>query len=128
MGFVENNENLAFCRIQKAIKGFLLRLGVGSCDSLKPADNNESIVQIIDEFQYLNSVIYRDKACTSQVKGWASGYMSTAEYKTAPLLVSGSWVGWLMNDLLALPGRFQVIFLENMPEEEIVEMAFKYSE
>ncbi len=86
------------------------------------------VVQIIDEFQYLNSEVYRDKACTSPVKGWASGYMSTAEYKIAPLLVSGSWVGWLMNDLLALPGRFQLEFLKNMPEEEIVEMAYKYSD
>ena len=89
---------------------------------------NESIVQIVDEFQYLNSEIYRDKACTNLVDDMASGCMRTAEYKNAPLLVSGSWVGWLMNDLIALPGRFQIVFLENMPEEEIVEMAFKYSE
>ena len=89
---------------------------------------NESILQIIDEFQYLNSEIYRDKECTNLIDDMASGYMSTAEYKNAPLLVSGSWVGWLMNDLIALPGRFQIIFLENMTESEVVEMAFKYSD
>ncbi len=89
---------------------------------------NESILQIIDEFQYLNSEIYRDKECTNLIDDMASGYMSTAEYKNAPLLVSGSWVGWLMNDLIALPGRFQLGFLENMPENEIVAMVFKYSD
>jgi hypothetical protein len=29
----------------------------------------------------------------------AGGYLSTAESKIAPLLVSGSWVGWLMKEL-----------------------------
>ena len=89
---------------------------------------NISIMQIIDEFQYINSEIYRDKACKDRIDDMASVYMSTAEYKSAPLLVSGSWVGWLMNDLLALPGRFQLEFLKNMPEEDIVEMAYKYSD
>ncbi len=89
---------------------------------------DEFIVQIVDEFQYLNSEFYRDKGCTNLIDDLASPYMKTAEYKNAPLLVSGSWVGWLMNDLIALPGRFQMSFLENMPENEIVEMVFKYSE
>ena len=88
----------------------------------------EPILQIIDEFQFLNSEICRDKACKDVIGDMASGYMSTAEYKSAPLLVSGSWVGWLMNDLIALPGRFQLGFLENMPENEIVAMVFKYSD
>ncbi len=91
-------------------------------------ERNESILQIVDEFQFLNSRIYLDQALANPMEKMASGYMSTAEYKNAPLLVSGSWVGWLMNDLNALPGRFQLGYLENMPEHEIVETAFKYSE
>ncbi len=89
---------------------------------------NVSVLQIIDEFQYLNSNIYRDQACTNPIDDFASAYMRTAEYKSAPLLVSGSWVGWLMSDLNAMPGRFQLDYLENMPERDIVEMAFKYSD
>ncbi len=87
-----------------------------------------SVLQIIDEFQYLNSEMYVDQGLANPMKKMASGYMRTAEYKNAPLLVSGSWVGWLMNDLIALPGRFQLGFLENMPENEIVAMVFKYSD
>ncbi len=78
-------------------------------------EQNESILQIVDEFQYLNSEMYRDRDCNVPMKKAASGYMSTAEYKNAPLLVSGSWVGWLMSDLNAMPGRFQLDYLENMP-------------
>lgn len=89
---------------------------------------NESIVQIIDEFQYVNSEIYRDEAATQVSGDLASGYMRTAEYKNAPLLVSGSWVGWLYNLLNKLTGRFQMDFLEPLPEHEAVEMVFKYAQ
>ena len=89
---------------------------------------NESIVQIIDEFQYLNSEIYWDEAKTNLADDFASGYMSTAEYKNAPLLVSGSWVGWLFSMLNKMTGRFQKDFLENLPQDEAVEMVFKYSQ
>ncbi len=85
------------------------------------------VLQIIDEFQYLNGKIYRDKETTHCIERFAQAYMSTAEYKNAPLLVSGSWVGWLMGDLLKMPARFRLGFLENMPENEAEEIVLKYS-
>lgn len=52
-----------------------------------------------------------------------------AESKISPLLVSGSWVGCLMNKLTTmLPSRFRHEYLDNMPEDEAVEMVFNYSE
>jgi hypothetical protein len=90
----------------------------------------EFIVQMIDEFQFLNSMIYTNKKKSEEslADDLAGGYLSTAESKVAPLLVSGSWVGWLMNLLnMMLPSRFRYIFLENMPEDEAVETVFKYS-
>ncbi|UCH96836.1 MAG: hypothetical protein JSV88_08285, partial [Candidatus Aminicenantes bacterium] len=79
----------------------------------------EFIVQLIDEFQFLNAVIYRDKKLEKLQDDLAGGYLSTAESKIAPLLVSGSWVGWLMNELNSmLPARFKYEYLENMPEDE----------
>ncbi|MCP5052572.1 MAG: hypothetical protein GY940_35720, partial [bacterium] len=88
----------------------------------------EYIVQMIDEFQFMNAMIYRDKDMKIPADTLAGGYLSTAESKTAPLLVSGSWVGWLMNLLKSmLPARFNYELLENMPENEAVEMAYKYS-
>lgn len=88
----------------------------------------EFIVQMVDEFQFLNSMIYWDKKKTNLADDLAAGYLSTAESKVAPLLVSGSWVGWLMSMLLLmLPSRFRYRHLKNMPEDEAVEMIFKYS-
>ena len=88
----------------------------------------EFIVQIIDEFQFLNSEIYRDKTCTNVMDDLAGGYLSTAESKVAPLLVSGSWVGWLMNLLMRLlPARFKFVFLDSMPEDEALEAIQNYS-
>jgi hypothetical protein len=88
----------------------------------------EFIVQMIDEFQFMNALIYWDKEKKNLAKNLAGGYLSTAESKIAPLLVSGSWVGWLLNELdTMLPNRFRYEFLENMPEEEAVEMVYKFS-
>ncbi|MCP4405249.1 MAG: hypothetical protein GY801_49110 [bacterium] len=88
----------------------------------------ELIVQMIDEFQYLNSEIYRDDATTIVADDFAAGYMSTAEYRIAPLLISGSWVGWLRDILhTMLPSRFRQYILENMPEDESVEMIYNYA-
>ena len=92
------------------------------------SSNNEHILQIIDEFQYLNSEIYWDKEKTNLADDFAAGYMSTAEYKSAPLLISGSWVGWLMHDLSTmLPGRFRLTLIETLPPEESLEMIYNYT-
>ncbi len=92
------------------------------------SQQDEFVVQMIDEFQFLNSEIYWDEARTNQASDFAAGYLHTCEYKNAPLLVSGSWVGWLMNDLnTMLPGRFQYHYMENLPEDECLEMIFRYA-
>ncbi|MCP4150139.1 MAG: hypothetical protein GY757_20495, partial [bacterium] len=90
----------------------------------------EYIVQMIDEFQFLNAMVYWDKGKSEDqlADTLAGGYLSTAESKVAPLLVSGSWVGWLMNLLIMmLPARFKYKSLGNMPEDEAAEMVFRYS-
>ena len=93
------------------------------------ARQHEFIVQMIDEFQYLNSEIFRNKDGTQVIKDFAAGYMSTAEYRNAPLLISGSWIGWLRHLLhTMLPSRFRQDELENMPEDETLEMIYKYAQ
>ncbi len=104
-------------------------LAVRDAPRLLAARQNEHIVQMIDEFQYLNSEIYRDEATTVLADDFAGGYMSTAEYRNAPLLISGSWIGWLLNLLhTMLPSRFRQYELEDMPEDETVEMIYKYAQ
>ena len=89
---------------------------------------NEFVLQMIDEFQFLNAMIYRDKNLDKLQDDMAAGYLSTAESKVAPLLVSGSWVGWLMNELMTmLPSRFKYEYIGNMPKDEAVEMIYKFS-
>ncbi|MGD2091416.1 MAG: hypothetical protein PVH61_34910 [Candidatus Aminicenantes bacterium] len=100
----------------------------GALRANKRLRRKEFILQMIDEFQFLNSMIYWDKGKENLADTLAGGYLSTAESKIAPLLVSGSWVGWLMNELeTMLPTRFRYEYLENMPEDEAVEMIYKYS-
>jgi len=90
---------------------------------------DERVVQLIDEFQHINTHIYYDEKCASQIKDFTASYFHTVEYMNAPLLVSGSWVGWLLKDISKLlPGRVLLTTLEDMPKEESVEMVFKYSE
>jgi len=94
------------------------------------ARQKEFIVQMIDEFQFMNAMIYWDKKKSDDqlADTLAGGYLSTAENKIAPLLVSGSWVGWLMNELnTMLPSRFRYKYLKNMPEDEASELLYKYS-
>ncbi|MCP4154654.1 MAG: hypothetical protein GY757_43425 [bacterium] len=92
------------------------------------ARQNEYILQMIDEFQFLNAKIFRDKQGKNLIDDMAAGYLSTAESKIAPLLVSGSWVGWLMNLLvMMLPARFVYKNLNNMPEDDALEMVYNYS-
>jgi hypothetical protein len=88
----------------------------------------EFILQMIDEFQFMNAMIYRDKEMKVPADTLAGGYLSTAESKIAPLLVSGSWVGWLMKELSSmLPSRFRNKLIKNMPENEAEELLYKYS-
>ncbi|MEE4359405.1 MAG: hypothetical protein V2I97_23235 [Desulfococcaceae bacterium] len=89
---------------------------------------NEHIVHMIDEFQFLNAYIYRDEQMTQQTEDFTGSFFHTCEYRIAPFLVSGSWVGWLMTDIhRLLPGRFRPMPLGGLPEEEAVEMVYKYS-
>ena len=90
---------------------------------------DERVLQIIDEFQFINRYIYWDKEKQRRANELAGSYLHTAEYKNAPMLVSGSWVGWLMDDLnKMLPGRFIIDDFGNMPKTEAIEMILNYSE
>ncbi|MCP4111631.1 MAG: hypothetical protein GY749_39940 [Desulfobacteraceae bacterium] len=91
-------------------------------------DNDERVVQMIDEFQFINRFIFWDREKKRRAANLAGSYLHTCEYKSAPMLVTGSWVGWLMDDLNHfLPGRFLKDPLGNLSEDESVEMIYKYS-
>lgn len=90
--------------------------------------SNEFVIQLIDEFQFMNSEIYRDRDCKIQMTDLVGTYLSLAESKIAPMLVTGSWVGWLKRIIRGqLPVRFNEIELENFTEEEGLEAVLNYS-
>ena len=87
--------------------------------------NDVKIVQIIDEFQYINEYIFdKDKKKLDHMSGT---YMHVAEMREAPLIISGSEVHWLLNIVRSLTGRFQTFTLENLPEIEAKEAIERYA-
>ncbi len=66
--------------------------------------------------------------CRNQLENCIGTYMSTAESKIAPLLISGSWVGWLLKIVGRMTGRFIPYFFDPMPDDEIMELVYKYSD
>jgi len=88
-------------------------------------NRGEKIVQIIDEFQNINEYVHdKDKDRLDQMSGT---YMKVAEFREAPLIVSGSEVHWLLKIVRSLTGRFQSYPLENLPEDEAKAAIEKYA-
>jgi hypothetical protein len=56
------------------------------------------VLVILDEFQYITQSVYRDEKCQGKPDESLPGsYHSLSESKIAPMLVTGSYAGWLLN-------------------------------
>ncbi len=87
---------------------------------------DQRIVQIIDEFQYLNTYIYTNSNHTRRVE-LASSYLGTAESKVSPQIITSSYIGWLGIIIRKMVGRYREYYLGNMPNEEALETVYNYS-
>jgi hypothetical protein len=59
---------------------------------------DQRILVILDEFQYITQFVYRDEKCEGKPDDSLPGsYHSLSESKIAPMLVTGSYAGWLLN-------------------------------
>jgi len=58
--------------------------------------HNVFALVMIDEIQYMTKYIYRDKACQYLIRRLPGAYHGLVESKIAPMLVSGSYVGWMV--------------------------------
>ena len=59
---------------------------------------DQRILVIIDEFQYLSKYIYRRENCEGQPDEVIPGsFHVVVESKVAPMLVTGSYIGWLID-------------------------------
>ncbi|MDM8514604.1 hypothetical protein QUF76_00260 [Desulfobacterales bacterium HSG16] len=55
------------------------------------------ILVIIDEFQYIGTCVYRDVTKQNADETLPGSYHDVVESKLAPMLVTGSYVGWMVN-------------------------------
>ncbi len=87
---------------------------------------NIQVLQFIDEFQNLNKFILdNDKEPLTTLAG---SYLGTAESRLAPLLVTGSYIGWLRRIIWELlPARFNEITFGNLETSEGIEMVLKHA-
>ena len=87
---------------------------------------------IIDEFQNITEYIYRDKQCeTAKDETMAGSFHYVSESKVAPMLVTGSYVGWLITimDKYLEAGRLKRFFMNPyLTDEEGLQAVFKYAE
>ncbi|WP_069471988.1 hypothetical protein [Candidatus Marithrix sp. Canyon 246] len=86
---------------------------------------------ILDEFQNITKYIYPDQEYqTAAIETLAGSYHSLAESKVAPMLVTGSYAGWLLKVISKYleAGRLsQIRFSPYLTEDEGLEAVYKYA-
>ncbi len=93
---------------------------------------DQRILVIIDEFQNITQYIYRDKACENNPdETMAGSFHDVVESKNAPMLVTGSYVGWLIEVISKYlqAGRLKRQFMNPyLTHEEGLQAVYKYAE
>ncbi|MDM8563602.1 hypothetical protein QUF54_09635, partial [Candidatus Marithioploca araucensis] len=87
---------------------------------------------ILDEFQNITQYIYRDEKCEGEPDETLAGsFHGVSESKIAPMLVTGSYVGWLMRVISKYlqAGRLKQIRMSPyLTNDEGLEAVYKYAE
>jgi hypothetical protein len=93
---------------------------------------DKRILVILDEFQYITQSVYPDQQLqTKPIETKAGSYHTVVESKIAPMLVTGSYVGWLLNiaDKYLEAGRLSNIRMSPyLTPDEGLQAVFKYAE
>ena len=84
------------------------------------------IIQILDEFQYMNKWIVSDDD-PNLVELLCHTYMGAAESKFSPQIVAGSYIGWLGTILRHMTGRYLEWHLEGLTDDEALEAVYNYA-
>ena len=90
------------------------------------ATNDERIIQIIDEFQYLNEYIYMDENFSVRNE-IGTFYQHTASSKVSPQIITGSYIGWLKKIVDHMVGRYSKWYLDRLPAEEALACVYGYA-
>ncbi|MCP4112771.1 MAG: hypothetical protein GY749_45790 [Desulfobacteraceae bacterium] len=109
-------------KTERPLYEYVIEAVAAPCGFATTPGIQEQVVQMIDEFQFLNMYIdagIEDKPCKA--------YMSTAEKKVAPLLITGSLMGVVSEELMRwLPHRFDEFIVPKMKDQEAVDMTINY--
>ncbi len=87
---------------------------------------------ILDEFQNITQYIYRDENCSGKPDETLAGsFHYYSESKIAPMLVTGSYIGWLLNVIRKYleAGRLKKTHMSPyLTEEEGLQAVYKYAQ
>jgi GTPase SAR1 family protein len=93
---------------------------------------DQRILVMIDEFQYLSSHIYRDKDCAGKpVTAFPGSFHEVSESKVAPMLATGSYVGWMvdiMGKYLEAGRLSHINFYPYLSDTEGLQAVYKYAD
>ncbi len=90
------------------------------------AEKDIRIIQIIDEFQYMNRYLFHDLGMEKR-SDFCHSYMGTAESKIAPMLVTTSYIGWLTSIIGHMTSRFNPYNLHSLTDEEALATVYNYA-
>ncbi|OQY54030.1 MAG: hypothetical protein DRR08_13035 [Candidatus Parabeggiatoa sp. nov. 2] len=94
--------------------------------------HDQRILVIIDEFQYLSTHVYTDPTFKDKpIEAMPGSFHEVSESKVAPMLVTGSYVGWMIDlmDKYLEAGRLSHIsFSPYLTEAEGLQAVYKYAE
>jgi hypothetical protein len=92
---------------------------------------NQRFLVILDEFQNITQYVYRDEKCEGKPDETLAGsFHSLSESKIAPMLVTGSYVGWLLQIIgkYLEAGRLKHMrFSPYLSEDAGLEAVYKYA-
>jgi hypothetical protein len=92
---------------------------------------DQRVLVMLDEFQNITQYIFRDEACsTAPDEDMAGSFHSPSESKYAPMLVTGSYVGWLLKIMgkYLEAGRLKPItFSSYLTPEAGLEAIYRYA-
>jgi hypothetical protein len=92
---------------------------------------NERIIQILDEFQYLNKYMYKLDQGVRIHLHLCGTYHHVGSSKISPVIVTGSGDRLeacpQMDIVLKMTGRYRSIWLKNLPIEEGIEAVYNYA-
>jgi len=114
----------------KAQHGLMWNIAYTAPDKFASIYDKRFLV-IIDEFQYIGKYIHVTPTLDKCFKSMPGSYHSVVESKLAPMLVSGSYVGWMLNlmtDYLQAGRLSQYYISPYLKPDEGLQAVYKYTE